>query len=313
MLCILYVTAVGALLGVVGLLAERMLPAAFARRTVWCLVIPTSIALPGYYRAHHAAMVGEVLGGTPLAALDAGWWARVASYDPTVNRVWLIVSATLLLWAVASAARVAYVVRASRNGQDGPKGLAVVDGVPVVVTDGLGPATVGMWRTRVLLPRWALALPQAQRRYVVRHEEEHRRAHDGRLLFVASLTLLVAPWNLALWWQVRRLSLAIEMDCDRRVVRALGDARAYGELLLTVAQAASRGPRLQPALLGGMGMLERRLTMLLAPAPLQRMQRWLLPVIAAAILYVALVMPHPVISMSHGGASAGPHATHRRS
>jgi beta-lactamase regulating signal transducer with metallopeptidase domain len=103
------------------------------------------------------------------------------------------------------------------------------------------------------------------------------------------------PWNLALWWQLRRLCLAVEMDCDARVVSALGDARAYGALLLRVAEAANRGPRLQPAFIGGGGTLERRLTGLLAPAPLRRGQRFLLPTLALILLFIVAVMPHPIL------------------
>jgi beta-lactamase regulating signal transducer with metallopeptidase domain len=102
------------------------------------------------------------------------------------------------------------------------------------------------------------------------------------------------PWNLAMWWQLRRLCLAVEMDCDNRVVSGLGDATAYGELLLKVAQAGSRGPRLQPALLG-VGTLERRLTALLAPTQLRYLQRFLLPAVAIGLLFVVLMMPHPVL------------------
>jgi beta-lactamase regulating signal transducer with metallopeptidase domain len=151
-----------------------------------------------------------------------------------------------------------------------------------------------------LIPRWVLALPGTQRQYVLRHEDEHRRSHDARLLFVASLPLILMPWNLAMWWQLRRLCLAVEMDCDNRVVSGLGDATAYGELLLKVAQAGSRGPRLQPALLGGVGTLERRLTALLAPTPLRHIQRFLVPAIALGLLFIVLAMPHPVLS-------TGPH------
>jgi beta-lactamase regulating signal transducer with metallopeptidase domain len=145
-------------------------------------------------------------------------------------------------------------------------------------------------------------MPRAQRQYVLRHEEEHRRAHDAKLLFLASLTLLLMPWNLAMWWQLRRLCLAIEIDCDNRVVNGLGDATAYGELLLKVAQASSRGPRLQPALLGGIGSLEHRLTALLAPTPLRQVQRILLPAAVLALLFVVLVMPHPVLGHGHAHA-----------
>jgi hypothetical protein len=306
MLCILYVTAVGTLLSVAGVLFERVLPAGFPRRWIWCAIIPISVALPGYYRFHHNMSVSDVqqtvqptlsnaLGVGSMTALDPAWWAQVQSYDSLINRVWLPFSGLLLLWGLASAWRVARIVGLSRRSRSNANGPAIVDGVPVVVTDMAGPATVGLWRSRVLVPRWVLALPGPQRQYVLRHEEEHRRAHDARLLFVASLPIILMPWNMAMWWQLRRLCLAVELDCDNRVVGALGDATAYGELLLKVAEAGSRGPRLQPAFLGGMGSLERRLTALLAPTPLRHLQRFLLPVVAVCLLYVVLVMPHPVL------------------
>ena len=321
MLCILYVTAVGTLLGVVGLLAERVLPATFPRRWIWCVVIPISLVLPGLYRARHTVTVievqqavqpplGHAFGTAPLAALDPAWWAHTESYNTTINRLWLITSALLVLWSLASLWRVSRVVSTARNGQSDGGRQTIVDGVRVVVTASLGPATVGLWRARVLVPRWVLAMPGVQRQYVLRHEEEHRRANDARLLFVASLPLLLMPWNLAMWWLLRRLCLAIEMDCDNRVVAALGDAPAYGELLLKVAQASSRGPRLQPAFLGGMGTLERRLTVLLAPTPLRHLQRFLLPAVAIGLLFVVAWMPHPVNSpgphthVTHSAATA---------
>jgi bla regulator protein BlaR1 len=311
-LCILYVTAVGMLLGVAGVLVERALPASFARRWLWCVIIPASVALPGYYRWHHMVTVGEVqqavqtpltemLGMGSLTALDPAWWAQVETLDTAINRLWLGATALLLLWGVASAWRVYRVISLSRRARGDASGPAIVDGVPVLVTDLVGPATVGLLRSRVLLPRWVLALPGSQRQYVVRHEEEHRKAHDALLLFVASLPLLLMPWNLAMWWQLRRLCLAVEMDCDNRVVGALGDATAYGELLLKVAEASSGGLRLQPALLGGMGSLERRLTVLLAPTPLRYVQRFLLPAFAFGLLLVVAWMPHPVLR--HGSHS----------
>ena len=282
MLCILYVNAVGALLAAVGVLTERFLPAMLARRWIWCAVIVTSLFLPGYYRGHH---------NMPMTA----WWASTESYDTVINRLWLSLSAALIVWSVASMSRVSYLVNASRKRGANGSTPTIVDGIPVVVTDSLGPATVGLLRSRVLVPHWVLALPRMQRRYVLRHEEEHRRAHDARLLFVASLPIVLIPWNIAMWWQLRRLCLAVEIDCDNRVVSTLGDPTAYGELLLKVAQAASRGPRLQPALLGGMGSLEHRLTVLLAPTPLRHLQRFVLPLAVCALLVIVLMMPHPIL------------------
>ncbi len=296
MLCILYVNAVGMCLGLAAILFERALPATSSRRWVWCIVIPVSVILPGLYRAHHTWSVADALEQQA---------AHIQSYDTSINRLWLTVSAVLLLWGLANAWRVSRVVRRSRRERGNAGGPAIVDGVPVVVTDSIGPATVGLWRSRVLVPRWVLALPGVQRQYVLRHEEEHRTAHDAQLLFVASLPLILMPWNLAMWWQLRRLCLAVEMDCDNRVVSGLGDATAYGELLLKGAQAGSRGPRLQPAFLGGVGTLERRLSALLAPTPLRHVQRFLLPAAALGLLFVVLLMPHPVL-----GPGSHAHVTH---
>ena len=292
MLCILYVNAVSLCLGLAAVSLERVLPAMWPRRWVWCAVIPISVIIPGVYRAQHA---WSVTGPFVHQA------AQIESYDTSLNRLWLTLSAVLLLWGLANAWRVSRVLTLSRRKRGGVSGPDLVDGIPVVVTDAIGPATVGFWRSRVLLPRWVLALPGVQRQYVVRHEEEHRTAHDAQLLFVASLPLILMPWNLVMWWQLRRLCLAVEMDCDNRVVSRLGDATAYGELLLKVAQASSRGPRLQPAFLGGVGTLERRLTALLAPTPLRHIQRYLLPAAALGLLFVVLLMPHPVLG-------TGPHA-----
>lgn len=298
MLCILYVNAVAALAGIAGLLVERLLPASTtARRWIWCLVIAVTMTVPPIYRTNHktpvAAFAGET-GGAHSHAANPTLWARAATFDPMINTVWLTASGMLVLWGVATLARVSFLVRRSRE-RNASKAPAVIDGIPVVVTESMGPATVGVISAEVLVPRWVLALPGIQRRYVIRHEEEHRRSHDALLLFVASLTLIVTPWNLVLWWQLRRLRLAVEMDCDNRVVTALGDPRAYGELLLRVAQAASRGTRLQPAFLGA-GLLERRLIALVSPVPLRHIQRFLLPALAFLMLIAILSMPHPVLA-----------------
>jgi hypothetical protein len=312
MLCILYVNFIGGCLCIIGHLVERALPVTSSRRWIWFAVIVFSMALPGYYRYHHSwdvtagseqPVAGQTTPSTQALAFGTAWlspidrdfWARIESFDPKINQVWLIISGLLLIWAVTNAMRVSDLVRSSRWNQSGPRTPTVIDGVPIVITDAAGPATVGVLRSRVLVPRWVLGLPGPQRQYVLRHEEEHRRAHDARLLFAASLPLLLMPWNLALWWELRRLCVAVEVDCDNRVVAALGNHNAYGELLLKVAQAANRGPRLQPAFLG-MGSLERRLTLLLAPTPLRHAQRFLVPALAFGLLLAVVAIPHPVVA-----------------
>jgi beta-lactamase regulating signal transducer with metallopeptidase domain len=76
-------------------------------------------------------------------------------------------------------------------------------------------------------------------RLVVLHEEEHLRGGDARLLAAALFFVVVTPWNPATWWQLRRLRMAMEMDCDRRVLRREPDCEQYGNSLLSVAAKAS--------------------------------------------------------------------------
>ena len=195
MVCILYVIAIGTLLGMVGVLVERVLPpTTTSRRWIWCAVIAINMTIPGIYRTNHRSSVTEVLenqvvpshlghavGTASLNALNQGWAARIESLNPLIERIWLISAGIIVLWGVATAARVYFVVARSRK-QNGERTPAVVDGVPIIVTDSIGPATVGIVRSRVVVPQWVLALPRVQRRYVLRHEEEHR-THETRSSF----------------------------------------------------------------------------------------------------------------------------------
>jgi hypothetical protein len=324
-LCLLYFVVVGSWLGAAGLLVERALPRSAPRRWIWCVTLVVSVGLPMLLSATHSSHViglwGHEVARMPAADRSLGdgasWTLHnlldcSASFSQDLFRIWLIGTALVLAWTASGAWRVRRTIR-SASTRRGASAATVVDGVSVIVTDHLGPATAGMWRSQVLIPRWALALPAARRRYVVRHEDEHRRSHDVALLAVASVLVALMPWNLALWWQLRRLRLAVEMDCDARVVASLGNAADYGELLLTVATMASRGPRLQPALLGT-GALERRLVALVAPRR-RRALEWMLSAAAAALLVaVVLSVPHPEparASAAHGAPHGDSNAVTR--
>lgn len=61
------------------------------------------------------------------------------------------------------------------------------------------------------------------------------RAHDIRILGGALLVAVLVPWNLPVWWQLRRLRFAIEVDCDARVLRTGQSRSSYSQVLLNVA------------------------------------------------------------------------------
>ena len=138
-----------------------------------------------------------------------------------------------------------------------------VCGEDVLCSDGFGPAVVGLIRSRIVLPSWTFGLGERELEMVVLHEREHVRARDPALLAVGFLLASISPWNPAVWWSLARLRLAVEGDCDRRVLACGTPARSYARLLLTVAAGCRRTPDPAPALIrGGHSVIERRLMMI---------------------------------------------------
>jgi hypothetical protein len=66
------------------------------------------------------------------------------------------------------------------------------------------------------------------------------------------------PWNPALWYCLSRLRLAIEIDCDRRVLRTV-PVKNYGSVLIDLSALKPRLPVIMPAFPDSHSHLERRL------------------------------------------------------
>lgn len=122
-----------------------------------------------------------------------------------------------------------------------------------------GPAVMGLIRPEIVVPRWLLDAPVDERRLVVAHEQEHLQARDGLLLAVGWVILALCPWNPALWWMLLRLRLAIEIDCDRRVLARGVEKHRYGSMLIDLSAHGSGLSLAVPALAGFPSTLERRL------------------------------------------------------
>ncbi len=141
-----------------------------------------------------------------------------------------------------------------------------VDGVMVLVSEHTGPAVFGFARPRIVVPHWLLDAPLTTRAMVLRHEYEHVAARDQLLLLAGLLVCALAPWNFVLWWQLQQLRLALEIDCDARVVRGT-DGVAYARALLAVRERRSTTPLAAIALTEPVSQLERRIRIMLEAAP----------------------------------------------
>lgn len=137
---------------------------------------------------------------------------------------------------------------------------ADVHGVRVRVAPDTGPAAVGIIEPEIVVPHWLLAVTPEQQRLAVAHEQEHLRARDPLLLVAGLATVVLLPWNPAVWWMLSRLRLCVELDCDARVLRGRrADAAIYGSVLIDLAERCSAARLGAPALADGTRHLHRRI------------------------------------------------------
>lgn len=153
---------------------------------------------------------------------------------------------------------------------------------------------VGALRSEIVLPRWALELDDESLDLVIRHEAEHVKSHDTRLITIASVVTALVPWNPWTWWQFGRLRLAVELDCDARVLARVPARRRYADLLLRLSQSSARTPLAAAALSEPKSFLRKRIEMIGTRSVRGRWPRTLgaLAVVAGTIA-VACEVPAP--------------------
>lgn len=299
----------GMLLLVAGLAAERLFEG--RRRWVWMAAGAGTVMLTAVRLVTSGGMevenpaAGSVISGVAAPVTnDAGAWEAVEavpgtlantssqgflpvtvphdsvlhSLDGTLLLGWLALSAGLALWALVGALRLH---RRRRSWEPG-----TLLGQPVLWSRNTGPAIVGLRHPRVVLPSWVDEIEASQQKLILAHEEEHRRAGDGIVRFAMAALTIAFPWNPFLWLHYRRLCLAIELDCDHRVVRRLPDRRwNYGDLLVRVGARNGFRPGFAPtAFAEHRSFLERRIGKLLSEGPEVSMAR------AAFFAFAALLV-----------------------
>jgi beta-lactamase regulating signal transducer with metallopeptidase domain len=200
-----------------------------------------------------------------------------------------------LLWTASAAMAAVFAIAILRLIQRQRAWLRTsVDGHSVLVSDVEGPAIVGFIKSVIVVPKWALAESERLRSLIMRHELEHQAAGDHLLNALALVVTVVQPWNPAVWWLARRLRLALEVDCDSRVLRNEADRHTYGLLLLEAgARAAGCGPLAVPAFSDPLSSLEERLRVITAERRSGRMRAVRLALIGGIFIATAAFIPEP--------------------
>jgi hypothetical protein len=152
----------------------------------------------------------------------------------------------------------------------------------------------------VVIPEWVLAFDVPLRTLMLRHEQEHRSAGDPLMLLVTTLIVALVPWNVALWWQSRRLRLAIEVDCDDRVLSTHPQQERYGLLLLALAQRKMNAPtQFAPTLVESTSHLERRIiAMRNRTLPISRLRALGVSVVAISTVALACAVEPPTANQT---------------
>ncbi|HWV15783.1 MAG TPA: M56 family metallopeptidase [Cellvibrio sp.] len=247
---IIYVMFVSLLLGIAALAAERR---AHLRRKssrwywmfaiIASLLIPTviasvSIQIPAIFSQQISQDMVALKEVTSRHLSPLSWISphtahqnKYRGFDPFIKQIWWGLSTILLCGLVASGG---YLLWRKRQW----KKTSLLE-TPVLVSDDIGPAVVGLINPQIVIPTWVMESPLPQQRAVIAHEQSHLDAGDPLLLTLALSLLVFMPWNLPLWWQLRRLRFAIEVDCDARVLRQGQSITNYGETLIAVGQRQS--------------------------------------------------------------------------
>ncbi len=295
---LVYALAFSALVGLAALAAEALLRM-YGRPTrwVWAAAILLSCAGPLALAQRPrqvpvsfapAAAVGAEAPAAPAPRRAPPLSERIERVLPAL---WMATSA-LLVGGIA--AGVAVLWRRRRGWR-----AARLADVPVLLSREVGPAVVGVVRPAIVVPHWTLDWAEPMQRLVVRHEGEHIRARDPLLILAATVAAALLPWNLAVWFQLRRLRLAVEVDCDARTLRGGGDVATYGDLLLRVGARGSATALAAAAFAEPRSFLERRIRAMTDRTPRNRAARAaacaVLTLAVAATGYALPAPAHPAL------------------
>ncbi|MGD2068731.1 MAG: TonB family protein [Gemmatimonadota bacterium] len=296
-----YAVAVAALVGGAALVAERVLRLADRpARWVWTAATLMSLALPAatwtWAGREAVAAEGTAALGVPTVVPTSGVAPSgtllrlpdLSRFDAPAAAAWGATATLLLLLLGGGALHLSRLRRRWRR--------AVVGNTVVRVSPRVGPAVVGFLRPEVVVPDWVMAADEETRRWIVDHERQHVHARDPLRLAVSLLPAILLPWNLPMWWQLRRLRQAVELDCDGRVLADAGSSARgrYGRLLLEVARRGGPALPLPAAFAETPSFIERRIrAMSRSVLPVSRSRFAVLGAGAALLLVGACLVPGP--------------------
>jgi len=261
-----------------------------ARRGVWIVAIAASIIVPvalPFLSSMRKLPVAPAL-VAEVQQTSASVAPASTSFDVVVLVLWGLASLLFALSLLIAHRRTTLALRRCRAG--------TIGGRAAFVSQDFGPAVVGLLRHHIVVPAWTLVLDPTEQELVVAHELEHARSGDPLLALAGVCAVVAMPWNVALWWQLARLRLAIELDCDARVIAHDHDALLYTRLLLSVGERVRGARHPVLAMSRSRSALAKRFDALLRRDVIDPRRAVGLVVLAAGMLASVAFVPAPSVS-----------------
>ncbi|UGB38970.1 M56 family metallopeptidase [Frateuria soli] len=201
------------------------------------------------------AMLGSQLPHAPVASsgawADTAWvavsgsaaWSgvRTVSVDWAGALTWIWVSGLVagLMRAALAQARYCHRLR----GAVPLAGVSLPWPVLRATTVDAGPALVGAWRPRIVVPAdFETRYAGTEQSLVLAHEAMHARRRDGWCNLLAQLLASVLWFHPLAWWALAALRQDQELACDAAVLRERGCRRSYAQAMLKTPGAARALP-----------------------------------------------------------------------
>lgn len=179
---------------------------------------------------------------TPAALMPHTQIASAHSVD------WRLLA--LILWLAGSAVSLLLAMRAQLRYRRRLHDARVVDGLasarPVLraATADIGPALVGAWRSRIILPAdFEQRYSDVEQVLILAHETMHARRHDGWWCLLGRIFAAVFWFHPLAWWALFALRHDQELACDAAVLHEHGaKRRSYAQAMLKTQSAAMALP-----------------------------------------------------------------------
>lgn len=159
---------------------------------------------------------------------------------PALPTLYTLTNVLSVLWIAGSVLWLAVIALAQWRYTRRLRGmrLAAMPGtrirIAIAHADNVGPALVGAWRPRIVLPAdFDTRFEPDEQTLIVRHEAIHARRRDGIWILLAHAVASAFWFHPLIWWALRAFRQDQELACDAAVIRERPESRrTYASAML---------------------------------------------------------------------------------